>query len=58
MFVCEYCNNEYKLKSNLTRHKRQKHCTIDNNIQNLDKYKNFNCDICDKNFSRNDYLHP
>ena len=56
MFICEHCNNEYKLKSNLTRHKRQKHFTIDNNIQNLDKYKNFNCDICDKNFSRNDYL--
>ena len=56
MFICKYCNAEYKFNTNLVRHIKLKHFDINKDTQKIENGKKFNCNICNKNFSSNEYL--
>jgi hypothetical protein len=49
-YICEYCNNEFSHRQNMTNHQRKaKYCL---KLQGIESVEDFKCDSCDKSFTQ------
>jgi hypothetical protein len=56
-YYCNYCYKTYSTKTNLLNHQRTaKFCIEGRNKTELTNFKTFNCEKCNKSFTRNDSL--
>jgi len=56
-FICDFCGNNFKYKSNLTNHiKSSKKCIKSRNIEDIQEITTFNCNFCLKNYTKKQSL--